>query len=163
MWNRRGELKRRTRCVVAVVQVDDMPVGAVKRQCERYRKTYKLVLALAAGGNCKMIVKTSCLYKRQIYSRWARENLIFSLVPYEGSNSSKTSQLQGRSCKVLIYAYRVRRAYQRRSSWLERRLRFARYTSGRIAYVGGSDGQAQGRVRDGDLVTGWLAFFPLGP
>ena len=57
------------------------------------------MLALAAGGNCKMIVKTACLYKRHIYSRWARENLIFSLVPYVGSNLSKTSQLQGRSAR----------------------------------------------------------------
>ena len=99
MWNRRGELKQQTRRAVAVGQVDDVPVGAVKRQCERYRKTYKLVLALAAGGNCQMIVKTACLYKRHIYSRWARKNLIFSLVPYVGSNSSKTSQSQGRSAR----------------------------------------------------------------
>ncbi len=34
--------------------------------------------------------------------------------------------------------------------------------SGRRAYVVGSDGQAQGRVRDGDLVTGWLVFFSPG-
>ena len=100
MWNRRGELKQQTRRAVAVGQVDDVPVGAVKRQCVRYRKTYKLVLALAPGGNCKMIVKTACLYKRHIYSRWARENLIFSLVPYVGLNSSKTLQLQGAHTRI---------------------------------------------------------------
>ena len=75
-------------------------MGAVKRQCVRYRKTYKLVLALAAGGNCKLIVKTACLYKRHIYSRWARENLIFSWVPYVGLNSSKTLQLQGAHTRI---------------------------------------------------------------
>ena len=41
-------------------------------------------------------------------------------------------------------------------------MRFVRQRSGRRAYVVGSDGQAQGRVRDGDLVTGWLAFFSPG-
>ncbi len=35
MWNRRGELKRRTRRVVAVVQVDDVMVGAVNRRWSR--------------------------------------------------------------------------------------------------------------------------------
>jgi hypothetical protein len=70
--------------VVAVGRVDDVPVGAVKRQCERYRKTYKLVPALAAGDKCKVVVKTACFYKRHIYSRWAMEHLIFSLVPIPG-------------------------------------------------------------------------------
>jgi hypothetical protein len=58
VWNRRGELKRRTRRVVAVVQVDDVPAGAVHRPWECYRKTYKLVPALAAGDKCKVVVKT---------------------------------------------------------------------------------------------------------
>ena len=109
MWNRRGELKQQTRRAVAVGQVDDVPVGAVKRQCVRYRKTYKLVLALAAGGNCKMIVKTAWLYKRHIYSRWARENLIFSLVPYVGLKSSKTLQLQGAHTSIIAFGEPIRK------------------------------------------------------
>ncbi len=42
-----------------MVQVDDVSVDAVQRQWERYRKTYKLVPALAAGDNCKVVVKTA--------------------------------------------------------------------------------------------------------